>query len=307
MKIALGQIQITPGDVAANLQKHLAFVQTAVDNQADLIVFPELSLTGDLVGPMVPDIGLVIADDTIQQLIDASTQIDIVVGLVEKSETNLYNRYNSALYLSEGLLLQRHRKLFLVNYAVFEEAKHYVPGNNQQAFVTRFGNTSMLICNDVWHAAAPYIAALDGAEIMLVPSNSANGVLEDKLNVSRTWENMNRTYSATMGFYTVFVNCVGHKQSAYGAFKYWGGSEIIAPNGDVVVKAPYDEEAIVYGEVDIAQVAEQRYLVPLIRDTRIWLLEQEFGRLAEQRSTEIMLEDPTETLDMLETDGSGGD
>jgi predicted amidohydrolase len=307
VKIALGQINIEQGNVAANLEKHLAFVQQAIDNKADLIVFPELSLTGDMIGPMVPDLGIAVADGTIQQLIDASSQIDIVVGLVEKSETNLYNRYNAALYLSEGLLLQRHRKLFLVNYAVFEEAKHYVPGNNQQAFITRFGNTSMLICNDVWHAASPYIAALDGAEIMLVPANSANGVLEDRLNVSRTWENMNRTYSATMGFYTVFVNCVGLKPSAYGEFKYWGGSEIIAPNGDTVVKAPYDDEALVFGDIDISEVAEQRYRVPIIRDTRIWLLEQEFDRLADQRSSEIMIEDATETLDMLETDGSAED
>jgi predicted amidohydrolase len=303
MKVALGQIAVQIGDLQQNLDKHLALIREAVANHADLIVFPELSLTGDMIGPTAPDNGLLPDGDALKRIAEASKDIDIVIGAVERSVSNLYNRYNAAFYFSEGLMLQRHRKLFLVNYSVFEEAKHYVPGNNLQSFVTHFAHTSLLVCNDVWHAAAPYIAALDGAELMLVPSNSARGTLEDKLDIPRTWENMNRTYSATMGFYTVFVNCVGTRESVYGDYQYWGGSEIIAPTGEVVVKAPYDEEALVYGEIDIETVARQRFEVPLLRDARIWLLEQEFDRLAEARSTEIMLDDPAETLEILDQDG----
>jgi predicted amidohydrolase len=183
-----------------------------------------------------------------------------------------------------------------VNYSVFDEGKHYVPGNNLQAFDTDTGRMCMLVCNDAWHAAAPYIAALDGAEIMIVPANSARDTLEDDLNIPQTWEHMNRAYSAMTGMYTVFVNRVGVRKSLYGDFPYWGGSEIISPRGEVVVKAPYDDEALVFGEVEVGLVAQQRYKAPILRDARLFIIEQEIDRLAAKRAGEIMLEDESVPL-----------
>lgn len=287
MKVALAQIDSTVSDIQYNLSKHLDFIQQAINEKADLIVFPELSLTGDKIGPDTVDASLLPHGDTLQAIADASHQIDIVVGLSERGTVSLYNRYNSAFYYSGGELVYRHRKLFLVNYAVFDEGKHYVPGNNLQAFDSDLGRVSMLICNDVWHAASPYVAALDGAEMMIVPTNSARGALKDYLDLPQTWEHMNRAYSAMMGFYTVFVNRVGQRKSLYGDFTYWGGSEIIGPDGKVVVKAPYDEEALVVGEVDLQRIVEQRYHAPILRDARLWIFRQEINRLAAQRTGEI--------------------
>lgn len=286
MKIALAQIDSLQGDIETNLQKHLDATKQAAQDGASLVVFPELSLTGDKIGPDVPDVSLTADSDAILQLAEASRGIDIVVGLIERSEISLYNRYNSAFYFSGGKLVYRHRKLFLVNYGVFDEAKHYVPGNNLQAFNTRFGRLSMLICNDVWHAMSPYIAALDGAEMMIVPANSARGTLDDHLDIPATWENMNRAYSGMMGFYTIFVNRVGSRESLYGTHTYWGGSEIIGPDGKAVVKACYDEEALEIGDVDLTRIAVQRYNAPIIRDARLWLFRQEINRLAAQRTGE---------------------
>lgn len=297
MKIALAQIAPEYGNLEANLAKHLAYIQQAVDARADLIVFPELSLTGDTTDPAHRDVSLNLDADTLLAISEASRQIDIVVGLIERSQTNLYNRYNAAFYLSDGALLQRHRKLFLVNYATFEEAKHYVPGNNLQAFDTQFGRVCMLICNDAWHAAAPYIAALDSAELLIVPANSARDTLDNHLNIPATWEHMNRAYSAMMGFYTVFVNRVGVRDTVYGDFPYWGGSEIIGPDGEVIVKAPYDQEALVFGEIVTGRVAQQRFNAPILRDARLWLLRQEIDRLATERSEDGLLDGDSLMLD----------
>lgn len=293
MKVALAQIDSATGNVQHNLAKHLDCIQQAVSENADLIVFPELSLTGDKIGPDVPDVALTPESETLQAICEASRQIDIVVGLIERSEINLYNRYNTAFYFADCLLVHRHRKLFLVNYGVFDEGKHYVPGNNLQAFDTRLGRITMLVCNDIWHSASPYVAALDGAEMMIVPANSARGTLEDHLDIPATWEHMNRAYSAMMGFYTVFVNRVGSRSNVYGTFPYWGGSEIIGPRGEIVIKAPYDEETLVYGELDLAKVGEQRYHAPIIRDARLWIFRQEINRLAAQRTGEIRQDDDT--------------
>lgn len=287
MKVALAQIDATPGDLDGNLEKHLENIQAAITEHAELIVFPELSLAGDMIGPDAPDVSLPGDDNRLGQLLEQSQKIDIVFGLVERGRRSLYNRYNAAFYFSRGTLIYRHRKLFLVNYAVFEEAKHYVPGNNLQAFDTRLGRSAMLICNDAWHAASPYVAALDGAELLIVPADSARGTLAGHMDIQSAWEHMNRAYSAMMGFYTIFVNRVGMRVDKHGEFRYWGGSEIIDPQGEEVVKAPYDEEALVFGEIETERVAQQRFKAPFLRDARLWIFRQEINRLAAKRTEQL--------------------
>ncbi len=291
MKIALAQIDSHENDVQINLEKHLDYIHKAEQAGADLIVFPELSLTGDEIGPVVPDVGLLPEDQPVQRLAAASKSIDIVVGLNEKSHDNLYNRYNSAFYFAAGALIHRHRKLMLVNYSVFDEAKHYVPGYNLEAFDTMHGRFCMLVCNDMWHGGLPYLAALDGAEVVISPANSARGTLQEKLDIPTTWENINRTHSATTGVYTIFVNRAGIRRSIYGNFTYWGGSEIIGPQGEVVVKAPYDDEALVFGEIDVQAVATQRFTVPIIRDARLHVIGREIKRMTHDRDEAARLED----------------
>lgn len=299
MIIALAQIDSTAGDLKRNLDKHLEWTQRAIEEGAELIVFPELSLSGDKLGPEVPDVGIDRDDGMLDPLRDISRKLDLVFGLVERGKRNLYNRYNAAFYYAEGRLLYRHRKLFLVNYAVFEEGKHYVPGNNLQAFETRHGRVCMLVCNDAWHAVSPYIAALDAARMMIVPAASARGTLSDYLEIPETWAHMNRAYSAMMGFYTIFVNRVGTRIDEHGEFEYWGGSEVIGPRGQEIVKAPYDEEAMLFGEIDPQYVAEQRFKAPILRDARLWIVRQEINRLAAVRSEEM---DGTADGDTLEAD-----
>lgn len=296
MKVALAQINPASGDVQANLETHIDYIQRSIDAGADLIVFPELSLSGETLGPEAEDVSLAAGSPAVNAILQLSDQIDIVVGVNERSETSLYDRYNAAFYFSERTLVHRHRKLFLVNYAVFEEAKHYAPGYNLQAFDTRLGRVCMLVCNDVWHAPSPYIAALDGAEILIVPTNSARGTLKNRLDIPTTWEHMNRAYSAMLGFYTIFVNRVGTRRDMYGEYPYWGGSEIIDAQGQVVVKAPYDEEALMFGEIDTAEVSLQRYRAPLVRDARLWLYQQEIDRLAVKRSEAVRLPNTARVL-----------
>src|SRR5690606_21180091 len=143
---------------------------------------------------------------------------------------------------------------------------------------------AVLICNDVWHPPAPYLAALDGAEILLVPANSARGALSGNLDITATWEQMNRANAAMLGFYVVFVNRAGLMAGAPGGHRYWGGSEIVGPDGQIVVKAPYDDEALVIGAIDLAVVAKQRRQAPLIRDTRPHFFQLAFARVARKQS-----------------------
>jgi predicted amidohydrolase len=305
MKVALAQIEPEPGGVSANVALHLEHIEQAVSENADLIVFPELSLTGDKTGPYDPGTALTLNAEAVAEIGEASQKIDVVVGLTERGETNLYDRYNSAFYFSNGALVHRHRKLFLVTYGVFDEGKHFVPGYNLQAFDSHLGRICMLVCNDIWHLSIPYLAALDGAEMILVLANSARDTLGEYLTIPTTWEHINRAVSATAGCYTIYVNRVGKRRDTHGTFPYWGGSEIIGPRGEVIVKAPYDQEALVYGEVTPARVGDQRFSAPILRDARLWILRQELDRLAKKRSGAVTLDGSSVKLDSEQSGGRG--
>lgn len=272
-------------------------IRAAQEGEADLVVFPELSLAGDITGAFVPDVALSLDSEALGAIAAASKDIDIVAGFVERGRAHRNRRYNSAAYFSGGKLLHRQRKLFLVNYAIFEEGKHYFPGDRLETFDTRLGRTCLLVCNDLWHTPIPYLAAVDGAELLLVPSNSARGALKGYLDIPETWENLNRVVSATMGFYTVFVNRAGQRSDAHGEFQYWGGSEVIDPRGHPVMKAAYDVVNLSFADVDLARVERQRYSAPIIRDSRLGLLRREIERIAsEQAAVESMTDEDLESL-----------
>lgn len=291
MKVALAQIESSSLDVQANLEKHIYYIQEAIQGGANLIVFPELSLSGDAVGLEVKQAGLTVDSATTNRICKLSREIDIVVGVNEQDEANPGNCFNTVFYFSRENLIHRHRKLFLVNYAVFEEAKYYLPGEDLQAFDTPFGRVCMLVCNDVWHPPSPYLAALDGTEILIVPANSTRGALDDWLDIPNTWEAMNRAYSAMLGFYTIFVNRVGTRRDVHGEYPYWGGSEIIDEKGQLIIKAPYDDEALIFGEIDVSNVSIQRKQAPLIRDTRMDLFQHEIERLGRKYQVDLSFQD----------------
>jgi predicted amidohydrolase len=277
MKIALGQIDSLDYDLTANLTRHLNMIAEAEQAKADLIVFPELSLSGDELGGDLRAVSLTVDDDALRPLVEASRTIDIVVGLLEREDQTYYN---AAFYYAGGELRHRHRKAFLVDYAVFQEGKYCTPGDDLRAFDMNWGRAGLLVCNDVWHSAVPYLMALEGVVLLLIPANSAHTTLGDSLDIRATWEHMNRAYSGMMGCYTVFVNRAGILDNEDGDFPYWGGSEIIGPRGEVVVKAPYEAEALVYGEVDLHAVAAQHANAPILRDARPAFLRDITARIA---------------------------
>jgi len=172
LNLALAQISTKLGDVQANLEKHLDYVRQAKAQQADLIVFPELSLTGYA----LQDIAATVAhrpdeDDSIfGPLLKASQSVDIVVGFVDEDARHRF--YIASAYLSRGHVLHVHHKVYLATYALFDESRFFAHGDSIRAFDTRFGRVGMLICEDFWHASPPYLLWLDGADLLLFSSAS---------------------------------------------------------------------------------------------------------------------------------------
>lgn len=275
--IALAQINTKLGKVSSNLEKHLNYIENAKKEKTDLIIFPELALTGyalqDLVSSVV--IHPTQNDPIFKKLLNASKEIDIVTSFVHEDQRNRF--YIAAVYLSKGELIHIHRKLFLPTYGMFDEKRFFASGNQINAFDTQFGRFGLLICEDFWHVSPPHILWLDGADVMLfISASPGRGLTAAPQLESAHWvDHINQAYSSLFTTFVVHTNRVGFEDG----INFWGGATIHDPNGDLIVKAPEYEEALTIREIDLNQLHRTRAKIPLLRDERPALIYKELSRI----------------------------
>lgn len=279
MKINIGLAQISPklADVRFNCELHLSFVERAARQNVDLLVFPELSLTGYTLQDAMSEVAHQAApsDPLMSSMLEASRRLDLVVGFAEVDERSRF--FTASAYLSQGKIVHVHRKVYLPTYGLFDEGRYFDLGDSVRAFDTRFGRMAILICEDFWHVSPPYLAWLDGADVMLLTSASpGRGLgLDDRLDSSRFVETVNKSYAALFGSFVVHSNRVGFEDG----MNFWGGSTIFAPDGELVVQAPYFEESLTVASIDLADIRRTRKRIPLLRDERPELTLRELQRM----------------------------
>jgi predicted amidohydrolase len=275
--IALAQINTVLGDTQKNLGKHLDYIHQAVSQKADLIVFPELSLTGYVLQDLVPSVAHKPRpeDALFGPLLAASREIDIVVGFVDEDDRHRF--FISQAYLSRGEVAHVHHKVYLPTYGLFDEGRFFAWGDEIRAFDTRFGRAGMLICEDFWHASPPYLLWLDGADLLLFSSASPGRGLtnEPKLESARWVEHINRAYASLFTSFVVHTNRVGYEDGLH----FWGGSTIFNPDGELIAQAPYHEESLTLATVDLGGLHRTRARLPLLRDERTSLVNAELNRI----------------------------
>ena len=279
MRITIGLAQIYPklGDVKHNLAVHLDYARQAREAAVDLLVFPELSMTGYQVQDLVPEVALHAKEDdpVFAELLKASGEIDIVFSFVHEDARNRF--YIGDAYLSGGELLHLHHKLYLPTYAMFDESRYFARGNSVRAFDSRFGRVGMLICEDFWHVSPPYLLWLDGADILILNSSSpSRGLNEsDRLMGSRWVEQVNQAYGGMFTSYILHCNRVGYEDGK----NFWGGSSVVDPDGEFMTRGLYFDEALITQEIDLNQLHRTRARLPLLRDERPGLVRRELGRI----------------------------
>jgi predicted amidohydrolase len=279
-KFTLGIAQLAPalGDLDRNFTLHEKIFREAAQGGVDLLLFPELSLTGYFLKDLVPSVALTPRDPRLDLLKEASRGMAIVVGLVEESPDHRF--FNAAAYFEEGKLLHLHRKLYLPTYGLFDEQRYFAQGDQLRAFDTRFGRMALTVCEDLWHPATAYLAALDGAQMILcISASPGRGVRPDGTFTSASaWEHLNRAYAQLLTCFLCYCNRVGYEDGVC----FWGGSEVIAPTGDVLLKAPQLEEVFLRVTVDRREVRRERIATPLLRDERLDLTLRELKRITRQ-------------------------
>jgi N-carbamoylputrescine amidase len=270
LRVALVQTKPAKGQYARNLtETGEAFAQLAND-PPDLVVLPEGALTGYFLEGAVYDLALSassFARDLSRTWRQACGErvVDIAVGFFE-NDGGTY--YNSALYLHvepEGeRILHLHRKMFLPTYGVFDEERFLSRGRRLQTFETRIGRVAMLICEDIWHAIMPTIAAIKGARVLIVPSAAPGRGIEGEhelTSISR-WREILRTSASEHGVYVLYAGLTGFE----GGKGMTGSSSIIDPRGVVTVEGPEFGECVVSGTIDLREADLARATLPLLGD-----------------------------------------
>jgi predicted amidohydrolase len=277
VKLALAQINTTLGVVEKNLEKHLMRIKEAEALGANLVLFPELSLTGYVLQDLVPAVAHKPSPDdpVFKELLAASRNIDITVGFVEEDVRSRF--FISSAYLSQEKVVHVHRKVYLPTYGLFDEGRFFAWGDTTSAFDTRFGRMGMLICEDFWHISPPYLLWLDGADVFLFMSASPGRGLTEapQLSTAHWVESINRAYASIFTSFVVHCNRVGYEDGLH----FWGGSTIYNPDGELLAKAPLQEETLIVSEINLNDLHHTRARLPLLRDERTAMVQREMNRI----------------------------
>ncbi|GAB2558777.1 nitrilase-related carbon-nitrogen hydrolase [Nocardia heshunensis] len=267
MKIALAQFDCgSEGELVKSFATVGNFVDEAAELGAELTIFPELSLHGYA----LEGSPLTASDSRLTGL--SREGMDVLVGFREDGGIR---QYNAAGYYTGGATHHVHRKLYLPNYLVWEERKRASPGQSMQAFDTRFGRMAVLICNDAWQQVLPWLAAQDGAEVMLIPANSAAEFGPESLDVIEYWDQLLSVVARMHQSWVVFVNRVGDEDGT----RFWGGSRVIDPSGQVTAQAPFWHPSLLVADIDIQETRRRRHAIPLLAEARLGLIKREVQRL----------------------------
>lgn len=273
MRIAIAQIDCALGDVPANVRRATELIAEARAQQAELVVFPELSLSGYSLGQLGDDVAMGADDPAILGLAEHSKGIDVAVGFVEQGAVHTYN---SMAYLQAGEVSHVQRKTYLPTYGRFDERKHFSPGQSLSAFDTRLGRMALIICNDAWQPCVPFIAVQDGARILLIPAcSSAPAEPTEAPAIQRDWQDLLHFHARFLQTYVVFANRVGTEAG----LTFWGGSQVVDPWGNTLAQAPRYEPSLLVCDLDLAAVRHARRALPLVKEARLGLLSREFDRL----------------------------
>jgi NAD+ synthase (glutamine-hydrolysing) len=272
LTLALAQLRPRKGDYAGNLATIGAMLTqaAALEERPALVCFPETALTGYFLEGGVREhavtTGQLAAD--LHRVYDGPP-VDVCVGFYEVWRNRLFN---SALYVSLGetipLVRHVHRKVFLPTYGLFDEERFVEHGHEVRAFDTPWGRAAMLVCEDAWHSMMGTIAALDGAQLIIVPTAPpARGAWPSHDDLSRPasvarWERLARDTADEHGVFVALANLAGSE----GGKQFPGAALLAGPRGEVRARGPLWDEALVLARIDLSDVTRARADMPLIAD-----------------------------------------
>jgi predicted amidohydrolase len=285
LRITGAQTNPVLGDIKKNLEEHLRLARAATAEGSDLILFPELSLSGYFLRDQVFDIALGLDAPELEPLAELSCGISIAVGLPERAADG--RCYNTLAFFEDGTLLAAHRKVHLVSYGMFDETRDFAPGDSWTPIESRLGRFGPFLCEDLWHLGGQYLYALDAVDALLVGSaGPGRGVAGPELESTGVWHDLLAGAARHTQAYACWSNRVGFEDGV----AFGGGSCLIGPDGKRITGLDGLDEGTISGRLTSAELHRTRLRAPLLRDARPWVVERGLAQRS-GRPTELR-EDP---------------
>ena len=265
IKLALAQISSKRENKKANLQKIEEATVKAKEQAADLVIFPELSLTGYVVKDQIYELAETIPGPSIKRIeaLTRKTRMHVIFGMPELSGKAKATIFNTAVLVGPKGIIGKYRKRYLPTHSVFEEKRYFRPGYQTAAFATEVGNVGLCICYDLFFPEVCRLTRLKGAQ--LIVAISASPAIR-----RRFFEVLTEARALENTAFLAYVNLAGIEEG----LQFWGGSRVISPTGEVLAKAKYDEEDFVTCEVDYGDMRPAEAFIPTLRDLRPELFDE---------------------------------
>jgi predicted amidohydrolase len=281
LRVAAAQMDVKLGDVESNTATAIRVVADARRLQVELLVFPELALSGYSLDETSNQGRVSVDSDAVRALAAAAGDIVLVIGLAELTPSVTHN---SAALLQSGNVAFVQRKLTLPTYDRFSEKRRFAPGDELRAVSLAGTRIAVLICNDAWHPALAFLALQDGAEVMIIPANSSTPesraeAPDEPAEWEGHWMDVLLFHARTLQTFVIYANRVGRE----GDVAFYGGSMIIGPDGRRLAAAGRYVPELIVADLDLADLRSLRGRLPLQQDSRLDIVIQESTRLAEAR------------------------
>lgn len=274
VRVALAQIATCPGQLTHNVNAHLRAVEQAHHARADLVVFPELSLSGYLLGHGVLELAMTLDDPRLDPLKEASRQLAILVGLPLREDHG--GIANAAVLLEGGEVVGVHRKLYLPTYGMFDEGRYFLPGRSLAPLPWPKARLGVLICEDAWHPSSGSLLVRRGADLLVIVAGGPSEVGgEDVPEGLKRWHWIVGATAITTVTPTLFANRCGWEEGIL----FSGGSWAVDGRGRTLGgPAPACQPTLVVAEVDLGMARRHRTLAPIPQAERWELWEDELER-----------------------------
>jgi predicted amidohydrolase len=263
LTVGLAQIDCRLGDVAENVERHLRWIERAREREVDLLVFPELSLTGYRLLHLTSRVALPASSPELRRLAEAAGPMAVVLGFVEESDRGVL--HNSAVLFAEGRPALLYRKLYLPTYGLFQEERFFRAGRRLDLAELPWGKTGLLICEDLWHPELARRLAVAGARLLIVLSAGPGRIGAGELPANHeSWEMLTRATALLDTCWVVYCNRVGWEEGSF----YSGASHVVRPGGELADRAPLLDEHLLVTEIDLRESDRLRWRLPILADER---------------------------------------
>ena len=269
-------IQFSPvlGNLDKNLDFHVKKIEKAIEDNVDLIVFPELSISGYHLKDIVYEISLKPDSKIFEDLKSLSKKINIIIGAPYEETKGII--YNSAIVFSKGEIIHIHNKVQLPNFGMFEEAMIFKSDDKFIPFELGGLKIGILICREILFPHFAYLYFIQKTDFIIGISNSPHrGINKDGFSSLKLWEKSGWVYSNLYHQNFLYVNRVGFEDGIG-----WPGGSFFIPSGSGIEKqAKFFEEDEIDIELDINKTRRSRIISNNSRDEKPEIMLNELKRI----------------------------